>query len=424
MSSFLYRAAIRAYALAIRIASLFSEKAQKWVSGRKALFDDLEEQADAFGGRKKSWIWVHAASLGEFEQVRPILEELRGSYPEHGICLSFFSPSGFEARKDKTDADIVTYMPLDTRGNAERFVELLRPELVLFVKYELWYEHLKVLKENGTAVLLLAAVFRPQHRYFRWYGGFFRKMLQMLDGIHVQDERSKELLEGIGIRKVNCSGDPRYDRVWRISEEASSLPEVERFKGSDFLLIAGSSWPAEEKLLERYMRNAPGSLKLLIAPHDVSEKHVREIEKRFSWDRPLRYSDGPSDDSLAEARILIVDRIGLLARIYRYGDAALVGGGFSGNLHNVLEPAAQGLPVLFGPDVTEFPEAVDLIVHGAGFAVTDADSLEKPLSHWNEDEAEHEEVTEKASDFVESRRGSSRTIMRDLKEYIDEDRAT
>lgn len=418
MTTILYRISIRAYALAIWIASIFSDKARKWVAGRKRGFEELERKLKDAEERTAGWIWVHASSLGEFEQVRPILEGLRKNYPDLGTCLSFFSPSGFEARKDKSDADIVTYMPLDTPANAERFVKLLKPELVLFVKYELWHEHLKALKEQGTPILLLAAVFRPEHRYFKWYGGLFREMLGMFENIHVQDERSKQLLQGIGLRNVECSGDPRYDRVWRIANEAEPMPELERFKGDEFLLIGGSTWPPEEKLIANYMKKAPEGVKLLLAPHEVSEKHIRNIELRFSEHQVLRYSSNPGKEALGKARVLIVDRIGLLARIYRYGDAALVGGGFSGSLHNVLEPAAHGVPTFFGPDVTDFPEAVDLIVHGSGVALTDAESLKAPLQRWMEDRSDHEGVMEKAEAFVESRRGASEMIMKDLEERL------
>lgn len=418
MTAPLYRMAIRAYALSIGIASIFSEKARKWKRGRKGLIEELEGSLKAFRGQKDAWIWVHSSSLGEFEQIRPVLEELRKQHPEQGICLSFFSPSGYEARKGKDDADIITYMPLDVPGQAKKFVDTLRPDLALFVKYELWYEHLKALRAHEIPVLLIAALFRPGHRYFRWYGAFFRKMLRMFDSIHVQELRSKELLEEAGIEDTIVSGDPRYDRVGRIAEEAEPMPMLERFKGDAALLIGGSSWPQEEKLLEKLLQGISGEWKLLIAPHDVKEAHIRSIEKLFAEHQPLRLTQDPDEGKLEESRVLIVDRIGLLARIYQHGDAALVGGGFSGALHNVLEPAAHGVPVSFGPDVTDFPEAVDLIVHDAAFAVTDHGSLNERMEEWGKNPEEWKRMSMNASRFIEARKGASEAILKELEERI------
>ncbi len=420
MTPLLYRSAVRIYGLSIRIASLFSSKAAKWKNGRKELFEDLERQLKNFQGEKEGWIWIHSSSLGEFEQVRPLLEELRTEHPRLGICLTFFSPSGYEARKDKKDADIVTYMPLDLPKDAQRFVEILRPELAIFVKYELWHEHLAALKKRDVPTFLIAAVFREDHRYFRWYGGFFRKMLKSFDRIHVQESRSKERLEKVGIEGAIVSGDPRYDRVSRIAKETSPLPFMESFKGEAPLLIGGSSWPPEEKLLQAYLQKAPQELKLLLAPHDVGEKHIRKIQERFSEQGVIRYSQDPSEEELKKNRVLIVDRIGLLGQIYQYGDGALIGGGFTGALHNVLEAAAHGNPVFYGPDVTEFPEAVDLIVHEAGFAVTNASDLEERIEAWRANPSEWKAVMQKAERFVENRKGATEEILEDIEERLDE----
>lgn len=410
----LHRISVRTYHFAIVLAGLFSGKARKWRQGRQGLFERLEKRVRELEGSKKDWIWIHASSLGEFEQGRPLLERIRAEEPERGICLTFFSPSGYEARKGKGDADIVEYMPLDTRWNAERFVELLRPRLALFVKYDLWYEHLRTLQAKDVPVHLIAAVFRPGHRYFKWYGAFFRRMLGMLDRIHVQNERSRDLLESVGIENGVVSGDPRYDRVRRIADEAGPDPLVERFKGEEPLLVAGSSWPPEEKLLQRFLASSSSDLKLLIAPHDVGEKHIRTILERFADHKPLRYSADPTEAELEVSRVLVVDRIGLLASLYRYGDLALVGGGFSGALHNILEPAAHGLPVYFGPKVLDFPEAIELLAEGCGKALVNDEELHNELSGYLEDPSALTEKAAQVRGFVDKRVGATERIWKTL----------
>lgn len=415
---FLYSLSVRLYGLLLKLASPFSKKARQWTEGRKGLFERLKAQERKSEGKKEGWVWMHCSSLGEFEQGRPLLDALKREHPELGICLSFFSPSGYEARKDKGDADIVIYMPLDTPANARRFVQLLRPDLALFVKYELWYHHLMALKEMQVPIYLIAAVFRSDHRYFRWYGGIFRKMLRSLDGIHVQEERSQALLQEIGIDRVSVSGDPRYDRVWQIAQEAGTVPMVEAFKGEAPLLIGGSSWPSEEALLKRYLDQGPQELKLLLAPHDVGGEHVRSIEGLFKGSSVLRYSDDPSDEELKAARVLLIDRIGLLAALYRYGDFAFVGGGFSGALHNILEPIAHGLPVFFGPKVGKFPEAAEMIEEGVAFSIRDADELADRFRLYLEDEEERKALSEKARKAIERRKGASEQILGELEAHL------
>lgn len=416
--SFLYSLAVRLYGLFLKLASPFSKKARLWTEGRKGLFEQLKAQERKFEGKKEGWVWMHCSSLGEFEQGRPLLNALKREYPELGICLSFFSPSGYEARKDKGDADIVTYMPLDTPANARRFVQLLRPELALFVKYELWYHHLMALKARQVPTYLIAAVFRSDHRYFRWYGRLFREMLRSLDRIHVQEERSQELLEEIGIDRVSVSGDPRYDRVWQVAQEAGTVPMVDAFKGEAPLLIGGSSWPSEEALLKRYLDRGSQELKLLLAPHDVGGEHVRSIQGLFREFGVLRYSDDPSEEELKAARVLVIDRIGLLAALYRYGDFAFVGGGFSAALHNILEPIAHGLPVFFGPKIGKFPEAAEMIEEGVAFSIREADELADSLQLYLDDEEERKKISEKARSAIERRKGASERILEDLRAHL------
>jgi 3-deoxy-D-manno-octulosonic-acid transferase len=372
-----YNIGVLLYALAIHIASLFKTKAKQWVRGRINWENHLEEKLKKSESRKK--IWIHCASLGEFEQGRPIIESIKKSHPEHFILLTFFSPSGYEIRKDYEFADAVLYMPLDTKRNARKFLDLTTPDLVLFIKYEFWVNFLNTLREKQITAYLVSAVFKPHHPFFKWYGGIFIKSLEAFKILFVQDTQSKKLLASIGVNNVEVCGDTRFDRVLDIKNKFKPIPEIQNFKGNSKLIIAGSTWPKDEDmLLEAFSKLNRNDVKLIIVPHNIEtqlqKNTVTKIERAG-----LSYSlftDGVKNES----KILVLNTMGLLSRIYYYGEAAYIGGGFNGGIHNCLEPAVFGTPVSFyGPGHEKYNEAVDLVANGAATAVNDAGEL---LTAW------------------------------------------
>ncbi len=317
-------------------------------------------------------VWFHCASLGEFEQARPVIEKIKSNHPDIPVLLTFFSPSGYESQKNYSHADHVMYLPLDMPGKARQFVAHFKPRMAIFVKYELWYHYLREMKNLEKPVYLLSATFRPKHRYFRWYGGFFRKMLHMVDHIFVQDERSLVLLTSIDIQHAALNGDTRYDRVYELSQSSFEDSLLETFcAGNKPVLIAGSSWAHEEVLLQSIWMHQQSELKLIIAPHDISKTRISNIQNRF--ENSFCYSEGL--EAFNKQTVLIIDNIGLLSKLYRYGNLAFVGGGFYDALHNILEPAAYGLPVCFGPKTDKFHEAQELIDHGEAMAVKESMDL-------------------------------------------------
>lgn len=337
----------------------FNTKAKLWVVGRKNIFLRLEKEVQA------PVVWFHCASLGEFEMARPLIESFRKQFPKKKILLSFFSPSGYEIRKNYDQVDYVYYLPIDSPSHARKWVNYLKPELAVFAKYEFWHYYLQELHKQNVPTFLISALFRKNQRFFSWYGQFFRKDLKCYNSIFVQDEISQELLFQIGISSI-ISGDTRIDRVKQFADQTQDLPLVKTFKGSDALLVLGSSWLAEEELLKQQLNNLPEKLKIIIAPHDISASHLDQITQLFD-SQVIRYSQFESNPT--KSRILLIDNIGLLAGIYAYADYAFVGGGFSGKLHNVLEPAAFGAVLFFGPNHQRFPEATALINGGAACAV-------------------------------------------------------
>lgn len=369
----LYQIAISFYVMGIHLAAFFSPKAKLWVEGRKGWRRDLVQQVAAL---PKERIWIHCASLGEFEQGRPIIESLNEQFPQIAILLTFYSPSGFTIRKDYPYADLVCYLPADTPSNARFFVQTLQPSLAIFVKYELWYFYLKNLQQAKIPTYLISAIFHPRHIFFKWYGSLFRKMLQMLSGIFVQNEQSEKLLYNIGIQPLAVTGDTRIDRVYQLVLQAEPIPLIDKFAGSSKLFIAGSTWPPDEALLAPLLANNwPEDWKMIIAPHDISERHIRQIEQALPYPHQ-RYSDAQKNSLNLESKALIINNIGLLSRIYQYGTIAYIGGGFGKGIHNTLEPLTFGLPVIVGPKYQKFDEAVQMIAEGAMFSIHNKEELE------------------------------------------------
>lgn len=407
MQVFLYNIFLVLYALGIRVTSLFNEKARKWLRGRKDIFRQL---ADAMQGKDEQRIWVHCASLGEFEQGRPVIEAIKAQYPGYKIVLTFFSPSGYEIRKDYDGADYVFYLPMDGAGNAKRFIELVNPSLVIFVKYEFWYHYLNQLKRQDVPTVLISAAFRSSQPFFKGYCGLFRKILKSFAYIFVQDENSKQLLADIGITtNVAISGDTRYDRVVQIAENARRYDLIERFKGDSKLLIAGSTWPDDEMVLREALHILPDDWKMIIAPHEIDDKHIQQLDEMFQ-DTNTIYSQLPTTHT--GHRVLIIDNIGMLSSLYRYGDIAFVGGGFQkGGIHNVLEPAVFGLPVFFGPEYDKFVEAKALVSRLYAFPISKKEHFNSLLRKLMEDDKRRLSMHKTIQAYIAGQAGATGKIM-------------
>lgn len=360
-------------------------------------------------GRER-YVWFHAASLGEFEQGRPLMEAMRRRHPEKKILLTFFSPSGYEVRKDYKGADIVLYLPIDTPLNARRFVRLVRPEAVYLIKYEFWRNYISTLYREGIPVYSVSSIFRPEQIFFRWYGRNYARVLQKLTRLYVQNEASRELLSTIGVTQVSIIGDTRFDRVLDIREAARPLPLVERFAGCHPVIVAGSSWPPDEDILVNYFNCHP-RLKLVLAPHVVNEEHLRQIESKLH--RPsVRYSCA-TPKAAAEADCLIVDCYGLLSSVYRYAVVAYVGGGFGVGIHNVPEAAVYGIPVLFGPNNHRFREARELLAAGGCFEIRDAADFIRIVDGLFANPAKIKRAGEAAGRYITENAGATRLVLDD-----------
>jgi 3-deoxy-D-manno-octulosonic-acid transferase len=402
-----------------RIAALFNPKAAKWVRGRKGIFKKLELAVSD----NRNIVWMHCSSLGEFEQGRPVLEKLRDNYPGYKFLLTFFSPSGYEVRKDYKGADWVFYLPMDGQRNAKRFLEIVNPSLVIFVKYEFWYYYLKKIKYRKIPLLLISALFRKDMSFFRWYGSLGKKMLSRFDHLFVQNESSKQLLDDAGLGSLcSVSGDTRFDRVAEIAKTATAIEGIETFIGKSGSIVAGSTWKNDEELLHQALNKlSMPSVKLIIAPHEVTEKHIKELLVLFP--SSVLYSGLLSHDRSAIPNVLIIDNIGMLSRLYRYGDISYVGGGFTkSGIHNVLEAAVYGKVVLFGPNHEKFSEAAGLKEAGGALSFNainhNASELRDLIEHLFSDKDERQKRGRAAGNFVESQRGATQRVMK----YIQEKR--
>jgi 3-deoxy-D-manno-octulosonic-acid transferase len=392
------------YQLGIRIASLFNRKAKAFVEGRKDIFKTLEKNLKT---NRPKVIWVHCASLGEFEQGRPVMEMLKKDYPDCSIVLTFFSPSGYEVRKNYAEADIVCYLPWDTQANAERFVALVKPVLAIFVKYEFWYHYMHVLKSKQVPILSISAIFRPDQLFFRSYGGFYRSILHQVTHFFVQNETSLELLRSIGIEECSLAGDTRFDRVYQVARQADELPIAQRFKNNARTMVVGSCWPEDLEVVAPFVNDQ--LLRFIIAPHEISESFLTQIERQLKV-RSIRYSK-IRDEELQQYQVLIIDNIGMLNKLYRYGEFAYVGGAFGKGLHNILEAACFGIPVFFGnKNYERFREAVDLISRRGAFTVGDVGELRSKFE-WLTVADNYWESSSAAKDYVIKNLGATERIV-------------
>lgn len=381
MSLLLYNIFIWIYYGLIKVAALFHPKAQKFINGRKDIFLHLKEQIK---GKEQSIIWMHCASLGEFEQGRPVLEAIKNQYPEKSFLVTFFSPSGYEIRKDYAHADYVFYLPIDTASNARKFIEIVQPKIALFVKYEFWYHFLKTLNNKTIPTILFSAVFRENQIFFKSYGKMFLKLLSYYDQIFVQNKNSKNILNKYGVTQVEIAGDTRFDRINETVKEKKEFENILTFKQDKKIIVAGSTWEADELFLKKAIEELPqNEFKLLIVPHEVHPSNINRILNLFGQDACL-WQD---ENALLETKkVAVVDTIGQLAYLYRHADVSWVGGAFSKGLHNILEPAVYGLPVFFGSKIEKFPEAKEMILKGAGksFAENETDDFTSVLNKKDE----------------------------------------
>lgn len=403
----MYNIAIYLYGLGVFIYSLFNEKVRKMWRGEHESFRIIRERLDP----NAKYIWFHAASLGEFEQGRPLMERIRATHPEYKILLTFFSPSGYEVRKDYKGADIVCYLPLDTVNNARRFLRTVRPVMAFFIKYEFWYNYLHVLKHRCVPTYSVSSIFRRDQIFFKWYGRDYARVLSCFTTFFVQNEESKLLLGTIGIKNAVVVGDTRFDRVLQIKEASKQLPLVEAFvSNAEHVFCAGSSWQPDEEIFIPYF-NGRSDWKLIIAPHVIGEEHLAQMMQLLKGRRVTRYTQTNPEEA-AKADVLIIDCFGLLSSIYRYAQVSYVGGGFGAGIHNTLEAGVWGIPVIFGPNNKRFAEAQGLLKCKGGFEIKDINDFTTLMVHLESEPALLEKSGKAAADYVKSLSGATEKILK------------
>lgn len=405
----MYNIVIYIYLIGVAIASCFNKKVKKMWAGERQAIKVLREKVDP----NARYIWFHAASLGEFEQGRPLMEYLRKTHPEYKILLTFFSPSGYEVRKNYEGADIICYLPLDTIRNARRFLRTIKPVMAFFIKYEFWYNYLHILQHRGVPTYSVSSIFRPDQIFFQWYGKGYGRVLKCFTHFFVQNIESKNLLAKLDIHDVEVVGDTRFDRVLQIKEASKQLPIVEKFtENTSKVFIAGSSWLPDEEVFLKYF-NLHKDWKLIVAPHVIGEDHLAQIFELLKGRRVVRYTEA-TEENVKDAEVLIIDCFGLLSSIYHYGTISYVGGGFGVGIHNVLEAAVWDIPVIFGPNNKRFQEAQGLIMAGGGFEINDYQSFRDLMMRFETDEIFLQTSKKHAGEFVKGRAGATEKIMGSL----------
>lgn len=402
----IYSLTIRLYYLGIYAFAIFDNKARLWLAGRKGIFKRL----DAAIRREDKIIWFHASSLGEFEQGRPVMDEIRKSHPEFKILLTFFSPSGYEIRKNYQGADYIFYLPIDFKRNAVRFIHIVKPHKAFFIKYEYWYHYLRALNNRKIPVYLISAIFRKKQLFFRWYGGWYRKMLDYFTHIFVQNDESLQLLSQYGFRHITRSGDTRFDRVADIARLIKPIDIAEKFCNDQTVVICGSTWEKDEEFLIKYINQSDSKLKFIIAPHEIHQSHVSKITSALK--KPyIKFSEANSG-RLSEKQVLIIDNIGMLSSLYKYGHWAYIGGGFGAGIHNILEAATFRLPVVFGPHYVKFKEAVDLVRLQGAFSISEYSDLAGIFDSYISDIDKRKKSGEIAGKYVIENQGATLKIIK------------
>ncbi len=404
----LYKFGIFFYALAVRLFSVFNEKANLFVKGRKNWKQNLSQKIET--GQR--YIWFHCSSLGEFEQGRPVIEELKKRHPEYKIVLTFFSPSGYQIRKNYELADVVSYIPLDTKRNAQAFLDLVNPEKAFFIKYEFWYFFVTELKNRQIPLYIVSAIFREKQQFFKntVWGRWYRKILFQIEHLFVQNEESGALLKSIGIANYTVSGDTRFDRVSTIAKSSREIPILEKFQKNSLLIIAGSTWKPDEELFIEFINQSEEGIKFIIAPHEVSDLNINRIQQMLKK-TTLLFSSA-KESNVESCDVLIIDSVGLLSSMYRYGKIAYIGGGFGVGIHNILEAATFGLPVIFGPNYKKFKEAVDLAFEGGAFPISNFKDLRHVLNKLINEEDSIKKASYVCQNYVEKNVGSTKLIIK------------
>jgi 3-deoxy-D-manno-octulosonic-acid transferase len=408
----IYNAGLQLYKAGVHLAAMAGKtKAQRWLQGRRHWRSRMRQAG--IGAQRV--VWIHAASLGEFEQGRPVLEAIRAAWPAYKILLTFFSPSGYEVRKDYKGADYVFYLPLDTKSNARDFLDIVQPALAIFIKYEFWYHYLTALHIRNIPTLLVSGIFRKDQVFFKSHGSMFRRLLQQLTHIFVQNDDSLQLLRSIGLQNSSISGDTRFDRVFALLSEKTALPAIASFAAGGKLLIAGSTWPEDEKVLSDWWKEHPSTaLKLIIAPHEIHDSHIQAITALFP--EAVKYSALSPDTT---ANVLIIDNIGMLTTLYRYATIAYVGGGFGKDgIHNILEPAVYSKPVIIGPEFNKYFEAVELVAAGGAVVVNDFRQLHTYMETLLSDQEAYAKTAAIAGNYVAANTGATQKVLH----YIQENR--
>ncbi|WP_304069029.1 3-deoxy-D-manno-octulosonic acid transferase [Pedobacter glucosidilyticus] len=402
----IYNIGIKFYYLFIHFASFFNIKAKKWIDGRKNWREKYKNLSDT------PTIWFHFASLGEFEQGKPLLEAVRNKYQQQKIVITFFSPSGYEIRKNSPLGDYILYLPLDTAKNAQDFIRIFKPSVAFFNKYEYWYHFFKALNQHHIPLYITSAIFRPQQIFFKFYGGFNRQILSYVTHFFTQNKESDDLLSSIGLRNFTLCGDTRFDSVNNLAQKVKELPFVKAFKNESKLLIAGSTWPDDEKLLSQWFIKKQNDWKILFAPHEIKPEKIKALQQLFNDEVVIKHSEIADLDALRNYKILIIDNIGMLSSLYPYGEIAYIGGGFGVGIHNTLEAATWGLPVIFGPNYQKFQEAKDLIKNEAGFSIKNQEELNIVLTKLTQNEVYCINSGKKAQAYVKENVGATALIMK------------
>ena len=394
------------------MSSPFNAKAKLWVNGRKDLLKHISKSLQ----NDEKRIWIHCASLGEFEQGRPVIERLKSEFPEYKIVLTFFSPSGYEIRKNYKGADYVFYIPEDTSKNSKAFISLIKPAFVVFIKYEFWMHFINELYSKKIPLYIVSANFRNGQLFFKWYGGFYRNILYKISYFFVQNESSKLLLCNIGLKNVVVSGDTRFDRVYDIATSSKDIPLLAEFCNGHKIFIAGSTYSKEEEFIKNLITiNQAVNIKFIIAPHEISEPGILELIKSIPTNT-IRYSEA-NEQNVINAKVLIIDSIGMLSQLYKYASIAYIGGGFGKGIHNILEPAAFGMPIIFGPNYHKYNEALELIKDGIGFSISNSEELVALVSELVSDEKKLENTVKISKKFVEKNTGATEIIIKKIKEF-------
>jgi 3-deoxy-D-manno-octulosonic-acid transferase len=403
----LYTIGIFIFIALAHLIAPFNSKVSLWIKGQKNWVEKIKEKIRP-GNRN---VWIHCASLGEFEQGRPVIEAIKKEMPEVNIVLTFFSPSGYEIRKNYPQADCICYLPADTPGNAAKFISLVNPEYVIFVKYEFWNNYISILYKSSIPIYLISAIFRPDQHFFKWYGSFFRDMLEKFNKIFVQNQESLGLLSEIGLENISLAGDTRFDRVVQITATAKDIPQLKQFRGDEKLFLAGSSWKPDEEIIARYINRFPERFKWVFAPHEIDKPNIDRLEKLFNVS-VARFSE--FKESSVNARVLIIDNIGLLSSAYRYAYIAAIGGGFGKGIHNILEPACWGIPVLFGPIHKKFREAMDLINENGAITFDSLGSFSLILDKMLSDEHFYLKSAKSAGLYINKNTGATEQILQKI----------